>query len=116
MKLTMEQIKKLIQEELKEARKNMTKKQAQDFVDRQMGMFDLPSEDEEARKAGLEKKLTGGDKKKRLSKSKVARKKMIAKLQMENTEEAKAMIKALMWVDGELSDDDLIPPAQGGLF
>ena len=116
MKLTLEQIKKLIQEELQETKKNMTKKQAQEFADRQVGLFDLPCEDEEARMAGLEKRLTGGDRKKRLSKSKVARKKMIAKLQMEKTEEAKAMIKALMWVDGELSDDDLIPPAQGGLF
>lgn len=116
MKLSIEQLRRIIKEELQEAKKNMTKKQAQEFADRQMGMFDLPSEDEEARKAGLEKKLTGGDKKKRLSKSKAARKKMIAKLQMEKSEESKAMIKALMWVDGELSDDDLIPPAQGGLF
>ena len=116
MKLTIEQLKKIIKEELKEAKKNMTKKQAQEFADRQMGMFDLPPDVEKERIDNLKNQLTGGPSKKRLTKSKAARRKMIEKLQLQETDEAKAMIKALMWVDGELSDDDLIPPAQGGLF
>tara|TARA_Y100000592_G_scaffold95632_1_gene162584 strand:- start:8708 stop:9061 length:354 start_codon:yes stop_codon:yes gene_type:complete len=117
MKLTIEQIKKLIQEELKETRKGkMSQKDAEDFVKRQSALFDFSPEVEKERVDNLKNQLTGGPSKKRLTKSKVARRKMIEKLQLQETDEAKAMIKALMWVDGELSDDDLIPPAQGGLF